>query len=248
MPPTQGYQNPYAAPTSPSASAPTAAAASPPPLPDYNSIIASSPYVVAANALAAQQLSALRAQLGSNAARALINLGDLGIASKVGDLNLPGGTGNLVDQANKAGTSVLSQLGYQHGLNVESIPAALAGRGFYRSGETGVELGRENKSYGNQQYQARQSTLDYLNGLYSNYLNAQFGIQQNTLAAQMQAYQTALANVGAYVAPPAPAPAAAAAAPPVWDPQIAPYGLDANGNPIDLGNIGVNPTTGQFTY
>lgn len=179
-----------------SAGVPTA-----PPVPNWGDIIANSPYVIAARALGDQQLAALRAQMGANAARALINLGDKSLVGQFGNLNLPGGTAGLVKAANKAGTSVLAQLGYQHGLNQEGIPAALAGRGFFRSGETGYQLGQESRAYGQRQYSARQSTLDYLNGLYNNFLNAQFGIQQNELGAQFQAYQAALANAAAYVNP-----------------------------------------------
>ena len=172
--------------------------------PDYASIIANSPYVQAAHAMAQQQLAALQAQLGSGASRALINLGDIGLANQVGDLNLPDNTGSLVKQGNEAGTSVLAQLGYHHGQNVESIPAALAGRGFYRSGETGYSLGQEDRGYGQQQYDARSKTLDYLNGLYQNYLNAQFGIQQQELSAQFSAYQAALSQIPSMIMPTSP--------------------------------------------
>ena len=172
--------------------------------------MASSPYVQAAHAMAQQQLAALQAQLGSGASRALINLGDAGLANQVGDLQLPDNTGQLVKAGNEAGTSILSQLGYHHGQNVESIPAALAGRGFYRSGQTGYSLGQENKQYGQQQYDARSKTLDYLNGLYQNYLNAQFGIQQQELSAQMSAYQQALSMIPSMVQAPGVAPATVA--------------------------------------
>jgi len=184
--------------------------------PNYADIIANSPYVQAAHAMAAQQMAALQAQLGSGASRALINLGDIGLANQVGDLNLPDNTASLVKAGNEAGTSVLAQLGYRHGQNVESIPAALAGRGFYRSGETGYSLGQEDKGYGQQQYDARSKTLDYLNGLYQNYLNAQFGIQQQELSAEFAAYQSALSQIPSMIqpvsapAPTGPAPSSAA--------------------------------------
>jgi hypothetical protein len=199
--------------------------------------------VIAAQAAAQAQLAALKGQLGSSAARALVNLGDMSLAGQVGDLALPDETGRLVEQGNTAGTSILSRLGYQHGLNQESIPASLAGRGFYRSGQTGYSLGQEEKQYGTQQYDARSSTLDYLNGLYSNYLNAQFGIQQQEMAAEFAAYQAALANAGAYVQPtgttatqtqaPAPAPTSA-------------YGYDANGNPVDFSSLWGDPSQGIY--
>jgi hypothetical protein len=231
---------PYSPPPSYSSPAPTYG---PGPMPsvDWASAIASSPYVVAAQALAAQQLAALRSQMGANAARALVNLGDIGLAKQVGDLALPSDTGNLVSQGNKAGTSVLARLGYQHGLNQTAIPAGLAGRGFYRSGETGYALGQESRRYGEQQYSARQSTLDYLNGLYQNYLNSQFGIQQSQISAEFQAYQAALANIagGMYYTPnsTAPAPAGTTAA---YNPAVAPFGISPEtGQPIDLSHVGL---------
>lgn len=212
--------------------------------PNYADIIANSPYVQAAHAMAAQQLAALQAQLGSGASRALINLGDAGLANQVGDLQLPGNTGQLVKAGNEAGTSVLSQLGYHHGQNVESIPAALAGRGFYRSGETGYSLGQEDKGYGQQQYDARSKTLDYLNGLYQNYLNAQFGIQQQELSAEFSAYQAALSQIPSMIQPTGvggggPAPSTAAQAPSA-------YGYDASGNPVDFSSTWGDPANGVW--
>jgi hypothetical protein len=181
---------PYNVPTA--APAPSAPAA-----PNWQELLANNPYLLAQQALSAQQLAALKAHAGAAAARALVNLGDASLAGKVGGLDIPGGTGGLVDQANKAGTSVLSQLGYSHNQNQQQIPATLAGRGFYRSGETGYELGQENRQYGLKQESARQQTLDYLNQLYDNYVNSQFGIQQNNLNAYFQAYQQALAQIAA---------------------------------------------------
>ena len=160
-----------------------------------------------ANALAAKQLAALKAQMGASAGRALVNLGDASLAGQVGNLNIPSNVGGLVDEANKSGTSVLAQLLHAHQGNTQQIPAALAGRGFYRSGQTGYSLGEESRVFGQKQFNARQQTLDYLNGLYNNYLNAQFGIQQSQLSAEMSAYQAALANLGAYGYTGAPAPA-----------------------------------------
>jgi len=210
--------------------------------PNYADIIANSPYVQAAHAMAAQQMAALQAQLGSGASRALINLGDIGLANQVGDLNLPDETAGLVRAGNEAGTSVLAQLGYHHGQNVQSIPAALAGRGFYRSGETGYSLGQEDKGYGQQQYDARSKTLDYLNGLYQNYLNAQFGIQQQELSAEFSAYQAALSQVPSMIMP------TGTDTTPVAPTTQAPsaYGYDANGNPVDFSSTWGDPANGVW--
>jgi len=169
-------------------------------MPDWQSLLANNPYYLAAQALAHQQLAALRAQMGASAGRALVNLGDASLAGQVSGLNIPKNTSELVDDANKAGTSVLAQLTHAHGLNEQQIPAELAGRGFYRSGETGYELGNEDRTYGLKQENARQQTLDYLNQLYDNYVNAQFGVQQNVLGAYFQAYSQAMQQImaGAY--------------------------------------------------
>jgi hypothetical protein len=206
-------------------------------MPDWNSLIANSPYVVAAEALAHAQLAALKSQMGASAARALINLGDVGVANQVSGITLPGNTAGLVSEANKAGTSILSQLGYRHGQQQAAIPARLAGAGFYRSGETGYLLGQEARQYGQQQYQARSSTLDYLNNLYNQYLSAQFGIQQGELSARMQAYQSALANISAYLPAGGPLPSEVTTAP-APSPITAPYGYDYQGRPIDLSRVG----------
>lgn len=205
-------------------------------MPDWNAMIANSPYVVAAEALAQQQLAALKSQMGASAARALVNLGDIGLAKQVAGITLPGGTADLVRQANQSGTSVLSQLGYRHGQQQTAIPARLAGAGFYRSGETGYLLGQEARQYGQQQYQARSSTLDYLNNLYNQFLSAQFGIQQGELSARMQAYQSALANLGAYLPAGGTVPSEVTA--PAPSPITAPYGYDYQGRPIDLSRVG----------
>lgn len=215
--------------------APPPTAAAPPSLPDYGALIQNNPYYLAAQALAAQQLSALKAQTGSNAARALVNLGDASLAKQVSGLDLPGNTGALVDQANQAGTSVLAQLGHAHEQLQKQIPATLAGRGFYRSGETGYELGQENRQYGLKQGSARQQTLDYLNNLYQNYVNAQFGIQQNQLNAYLTAYQQAMASF----VPSAP-PGAGPVAPPTVSEPVAPAAYD---------NAVANaPASGGFSY
>jgi hypothetical protein len=159
---------------------------------DWASVIANSPYVQQAIALGNEQLAALRSSLGAAAARALINLGDYSLAGQVKGLSIPKNTQALVDQANAAGTSVLAQLQHQHQANQQAIPAALAGRGFYRSGQTGYQLGEETRAFGNQEYTARQRALDYLNQLYQQYLSQQFAIQQSELNAYWQAYQAAL--------------------------------------------------------
>src|SRR5262245_15480514 len=90
IPPTQPGPSPPPAPPPAPPSAP-GPSYSPPSMPNWADVISSSPYVIAAQALAAQQLAALKSQLGANAARALVNLGDYGLAGQVGELNLPGG-------------------------------------------------------------------------------------------------------------------------------------------------------------
>ena len=201
---------------------------------DWQTLLNNNPYYLAAQALAAQQLAALKAQTGSSAARALVNLGDYSLAAKVHGLTLPGGTEALVDQGNKSGTSVLSQLLHAHTLNEQRIPAQLAGRGFYRSGETGYSLGEENRQYGNKGYQARQQTLDYLNNLYDNYVNAQFGIQQNQLGAYFQAYQQAMAQIAAGGYGSGGGASGGASDTGLRPNADAPYGYNAAGQPVDL--------------
>jgi hypothetical protein len=169
-----------------------------PPVPDINALIENNPFYLAAKALGAKQRAALDARIGSNVSRALVNLGDYGLASAVKDVNLPAGTEALVDQANKSGTSILARLQRGHEQQQEYIPAALAGRGFFRSGQTGHALGEESRTYGLRQGDSRSQTLDYLNSLYEGYLNSQFGLEQNELNAYLGAYQSALGQLANY--------------------------------------------------
>jgi hypothetical protein len=166
--------------------------------PDYNQLLANNPYVLQAQAMAAAQMAALRSQIGQSASRALINLGDTGIAKGVDNLFLDKDIEGKVAEANTAGTSVLSQLGHQHDQNVQAIPANLAGRGFYRSGQLGYGLGEEGRSYGLQQEKVRSQTLDYLDQLANQYLTGQFQAQQAENSALMQAYNQAQSMMAYY--------------------------------------------------
>ena len=116
---------------------------------------------------------------GTDAARAFIQFGEMPTFSAADmalfkDLpQLDAGTGQLAQANTDAGLSTLARLKQAFQDAVRNDTNQLGGRGIYRSGETGFQLGREQTAYARSQYDARQALLDFLSGRESSFTAAE---------------------------------------------------------------------------
>lgn len=147
--------------------------------PDYQSLIQQDPYF-------AQVRDALSAQSASDAAQrdkqlgqAFINFGEA-----------PAGYESLVgDAAANNPFSALAQLQRAYEQNTRNTKNQLASRGILQSGETGYQLGNENRDYLQNQYEARQQLLDFLNGVEAAFASNEQNRSNELIQAGQQAYQ-----------------------------------------------------------
>lgn len=146
-------------------------------IPDYKSLIANDANLLQTQKdLAAQGLTDLT---GRNNAfnRAIVGFGavpDFNQAQKTLGLNLGDVLGPDTAQLAQGNEfSTQANLGHAHIQAVQNIRKALASRGLLRSGETGYQLGEENRQYGQAQYDSTQKLLDYLAGAQQAYAEAE---------------------------------------------------------------------------
>lgn len=151
----------------------------------------------------AASLTAAGAQLGSQVANLVVQLGyvpdmktigqTLGLSPAVMDwlkTNVDWSTvGNLAQQANKNHTSLLSQLADQHAANQGSIKDLLAARGLYRSGGLSSDLGREAQRFQGANFNAFRSAAGSIGDLYGKYLDIKSGLDNSNNNALTDAYQ-----------------------------------------------------------
>lgn len=98
-------------------------------------------------------------------------------------------------QANDtAGTSTEAQLEQANTTAVRGIKNALNARGLLNSGETGYQLGQQQQSYTQAQYDARQKLTDYMTQYQQGYLTAQQQIQQQLASSASSAADRQYAN------------------------------------------------------
>jgi hypothetical protein len=223
IPPNSGYgmlnpgtTNPaYPGSGSTQAAAP-AAPASPAPV-DYNALLASDPILGQTLAGYNSQGVQNQAQLTAQQQRALIQFG------KVPSINLSAygasidpTTAQLADQNTAAGTSTVANLQRAYQQAQQGSDASLAARGILHSGAYGQHAAENLQGYNQAGYQANQQLMDYLQGIYSGYLQQQQNLQSQgaqatndaltRLIQQIQAGQIT-GGVPAAAPPPPPPPA-----------------------------------------
>jgi hypothetical protein len=96
-------------------------------------------------------------------------------------------TQQIAQQNTAAGLSTSARLAQANTDAVRKIKNELNARGLLNSGETGFQLGREQQSYGQAQFDARSKLLDYLNQYQGGWLAAQQGNAQSLAQAASQA-------------------------------------------------------------
>ena len=152
--------------------------------PDYQSLIEHDPYFAQVRDLLSAQSVSDAAQRDAQLGQAFINFGET-----------PSGYGdsNVSQAASNNPYSTLAQLQLAHQNNLRNNANQLAARGILQSGEYGYQLGNENHDYLQNQYEARQQLLDFINGVQSAFAQAEQNRQQQLLSAGQQAYQNQLA-------------------------------------------------------
>lgn len=133
----------------------------------------------------------------------------------------------LAQQNTDAGLSLVARLNQQNQLGQRGILNDLAARGALQSGETGYQLGQLGLGYRQQQYDARQELLDYLNGVQSAFAQNQLGREYQLGQGILESQQAQASQPWNWTPVPTSSPSAAAqpaAAPDLTD-------LDA-GNPL----------------
>lgn len=167
--------------------------------PNFNlqNLIGTFPGVNDSLALEQQGISQLDANLNAARQQAIIGFGDPALAGLAG-FGLDPQAGAFAQQNYLSGNSTLARLDKQHKLGAQSVINQLVSHGLLNSGDLGYGEGQENQAYGNNVYDAQQSVLQQLAGLYNNYLTSRYGLESNANSAQLQALQSFLANPDAY--------------------------------------------------
>ena len=100
----------------------------------------------------------------------------------------------LAHQNDVAGTSTQSRLDAANTLATRGIKNALNARGLLNSGETGYQLGQQQQSYTQAQYDARQKLTDYMTQYQQGYLTGQQQLNQSLSTAASSAADRQYAN------------------------------------------------------
>lgn len=116
-----------------------------------------------------------------------------GSSTLTGDLPWDKQTKKLAAANTDAGLSTLARLDEANTQAIRGITNTLAARGIFRSGETGYQMGQEQKDYSRAQYDSAQKLLDYLSGVQSAFVQAQRANQAQQYSAQLTALQNWLA-------------------------------------------------------
>lgn len=148
-------------------------------------------------AMEQQGFGQLDAQLKAQRERAIINFGDRALASQAG-FGLDPQAAAFAQQNYLSGNSTMSRLDRAHQLAAQAVINQLAAHGLLNSGDLGYKEGVENQGYGNNVYDARQSVLDALAGLYNNYLGGRQSYEQMVNNAMSNALNAWLQNPDLY--------------------------------------------------
>lgn len=177
------------------------------------------PRVIAARAAEQAQLAELDRQLRAAREQAIIQFGDVGLAS-LGGFNLDPSIAALVAQANASGNTTTSRLKRTSDLRRRAIINNLAGVGMINSGDTGYLSSEEDKLAGSELFDARQQMLNMLRGVQSQDLSTRGQLRNQTLAALNEAYKHRIENPELYGGTvPVPAPVTASTGPDYYDPN-----------------------------
>jgi hypothetical protein len=144
-------------------------------------------------AMEQQGFGQLDAQMKAQRERAIINFGDPALASQAG-FGLDPQAAAFAQQNYLSGNSTMSRLDRAHQLAAQAVINQLAAHGLLNSGDLGYKEGLENQTYGNNVYDARQSVLDALSGLYGNYLSGRQGYEEAVNRAMSDALNRWLQN------------------------------------------------------
>ncbi len=144
-----------------------------------------------AQAYESQQQQQLDAALNAARQQAVVQFGDPSLAQMAG-FGIDPQAANFAKQNYLSGNATLARLDKAHTQARQAVINRLAAHGILRSGDLGYQEGEADKSYGNQVYDAQQQIIQYLQGLYQQYLNQRNQLHQSVLQAQ----QNALASYG----------------------------------------------------
>jgi hypothetical protein len=144
--------------------------------------------------LGLQQLDAEEAKARREA---IIRFGDPALASMAG-FGLDPQDAAFAKQNYLSGNAELARIDAAHKDRRNSIVNQLAAHGILGSGELGYQQGREDLTYGQTTYDARNRVLDYLNQTNQSYLDRRNSLRQATLQALQNAYQFGLQNPQLY--------------------------------------------------
>lgn len=185
-----GHPSPFL--PSPAAQSPTTSA-----VPAPNSTVETDPGVL--SALALQQMGYAQGDAGLKSARerTIINFGDPALASEAG-FGLDPQAGAFAQQNYLSGNATLARLDKQHTLARQAVINALASHGILNSGDLGYQEGQADSAYGNTVYDAKQSVLDQLAGLFSTYLDRRTALDTQVQNARLAKIQNFLSNPDAY--------------------------------------------------
>lgn len=161
----------------------------------YN--INTDPGVIGAQQQEQLGIQQLDADLAKSRREAIIRFGDPTLAALAG-FGLDATDQAAAKQNYLSGNATLAVLDKGHQDRRNAIVNQLAAHGILGSGELGYQQGQENQTYGKQTYDARNSILDYLNQVNSQYLDRKNSLHQATLAALQSAYQFGLQNPQIY--------------------------------------------------
>lgn len=212
--------------------------------PDYGNLIATDPLYLQNQANLKSQSVNDAASRKASTDQALINFGEIpdfnnAITGLGLDPNSPmykmlfgdvdPATQTSAQGLTNAGLSTVAQLAQGHKKNLNDLMDNLAARGIVRSGATGAGTGLENQSYLGNQFNARNTLLQYLAGVQSAFTQSE-NARQSQLAQSATDAMTRQMQLHPYVAPTAGTEGTGIFAPGYVPPPLAP----APAGPADL--------------
>jgi hypothetical protein len=189
-------------------------------------------------------------QLKNLIAQRIVQYGDPSLAQQAG-FDLDPQAAAFARQNYLSGNGQLARLDRSHNQNRTAIINALAAHGMVFSGDTGYQTGQEDKTYGNNVYDAQQSALADILGYRNQAQSQRDALHAATVAALQNAFQNYATNPAAYGQLPTQTPSTTA--PPVAPPTSS---LPNQGTGPYIGTLPtaikkalVNPyTTGQKRF
>jgi hypothetical protein len=185
---------------------------------DYGKLLAGDP--ILGQALAGINANGVtnQAQLQAAQQRALIQYGGTPAGPLPGGATIDPTTAQLAAQNTAAGTSTTANLSRAYQQAQQTDNASLAARGLLRSGAFGQHAAEDLQNYNQAGYQATGALTDYLQGLYSGYLQQQQALQAQSASASNDALNRIITQIQAGLIsggtpdtaetpPPAPTPA-----------------------------------------